>query len=73
MPSALPETDNGVRAEQEADLETAEGCRRRTVRNKLGGWPQWAGLPLRRGASWCSDGAGLAVAGAYLVLRKMPV
>lgn len=62
------ETDNGARAEQEADLETAEDYRQRTVWSKLVGWPQLEGLLLRRDASWCSDDAGLAVAGAYLVL-----
>lgn len=55
-------------AEQEADLETAEDCRQRTVWNKLGGWPQLGGLLLRLGASWRSDDAGLAAVGAYLVL-----
>lgn len=73
VPLALPETDNGARAEQEADLETAEDYRQRIVWNKLVGWPQLVGLPLRRGASWCSDDAGLAVVGAYLVLQKIPV
>lgn len=55
-------------AEQEADLETAEDCRRHTVWNKLVGWPQLVGLLLRLGASWYSDGVGLAVVAAYLVL-----
>lgn len=65
------ETDNGARAEQEADLETAEDYRQRIVWNKLVGWPQLVGLLLRRGASWCSDDAGLAAVGAYLVLLYM--
>lgn len=66
--SALPETDNVAHAEQEADLETAEDCRQRTVWNTLVGWLQSVGLLLRLGASWCSDDAGLAAVGAYLVL-----
>lgn len=57
-------------AEQEADLETAEDYRQRTVWNKLVGWPQSAGLLLRQGASWRSDDAALAAVGAYLVLQK---
>ena len=59
-----------ARAEQEADLETAEDYRQRTVWNKLVGWLQLEGRPLRLGASWCSDDAGLAAVGAYLVLQK---
>lgn len=58
-------------AEQEADLETAEDYRQRTVWNKLVGWPQSAGLLLRQGASWRSDDAALAAVGAYLVLLYM--
>ena len=57
-------------AEQEADLETAEDCRRHIVWNKLVEWPQLVGLLLRLGASWYSDGVGLAVVGAYLVLQE---
>lgn len=57
-------------AEQEADLETAEDCRRHIVWNKLVGWPQLVGLLLRLGASWYSDGVGLVVVGAYLVLQE---
>ena len=68
--SALPETDNVAHAEQEADLETAEDYRQHIVWNKLVGWPQSVGLLLRLGASWCSDDAGLAAVGAYLVLQK---
>lgn len=60
-----------ARAEQEADLETAEDYRQRTVWSKLVGWLQWEGLLLRLGASWCSDDAGLAAVGAYLVLLYM--
>lgn len=57
-------------AEQEADLETAEGYRQHIAWNKLVEWPQLVGLLLRLGASWCSDDAGLAAVGAYLVLQR---
>lgn len=57
-----------ARAEQVADLGTAEGYRQHTVRSMLVGWPQLVGQLLRQGASWCSGDAGLAAAGAYLVL-----
>lgn len=57
-------------AEREADSETAEDYRQHIVWNKLAGWPQLVVLLLRLGASWCSDDAGLAVVGAYLVLKK---
>lgn len=55
-------------AELVADLETAEDYRQHTEWNKLVGWLQWVDLLQRLGASWCSDDAGLAAVGAYLVL-----
>lgn len=58
-------------AEQEVDLETAEDYRQHIVWNKLVGWQQLVDLLLRLDASWCSDDAGLAVVGVYLVLLYM--
>lgn len=60
-----------ARAAPVADLETAEDCRQHTVWSTLAAWPQLAGPQLRLGASWCSEDAGLAAAGAYLVLLYM--
>lgn len=57
-----------ARAELVADSETAEDCRQHTAWSTLAGWRQSAGPQQRLGASWCSAGAGLAAAGAYLVL-----
>lgn len=65
------ETGNVAHAELEADLETAEDYRQHIVLNKPVGWPQLVGRLLRLGASWCSDDAGLAAVGAYLVLLYM--
>ena len=51
-------------------LETCNMIACENYGNKLVGWPQLVGLLLRLGASWYSDGAGLAVVGAYLVLQE---
>lgn len=58
-----------ARAEPAAGSGTAEDRRRHTAGSRPAAWLQSAGLPLRLGASWCSEDAGLAAAGAYLVLR----